>query len=143
VPTRDPKQRRDIGLVVSGRTKLPDKYLVVRNLEDTSMQPDLIRQTINMLEAVGMEFVANRDFKLVTKADKAGTTYALGVDEMDYGDNVKNVYSVYKFVRKGGFEYNDRFYPQEFYTEVEPLKLSSYVKPQEALDAFDSWIQTH
>ena len=107
------------------------------------MQPDLIRQTINMLEAVGMEFVANRDFKLVTKADKAGTTYALGVDEMDYGDNVKNVYSVYKFVRDGGFEHNDRFYPQEFYTEVEPLKLSSYVKPQEALDAFDSWIQTH
>ena len=50
-----------------------------------------IRNTIDMLERSSMEFVAGRDFKLVTKADKDGTTYALGVDEMDIGDNVKNV----------------------------------------------------
>ena len=99
-----------------------------------------IRNTIDMLERSSMEFVAGRDFKLITKADKDGTTYALGVDEMDSGDNVKNVYSVYKFVRKGGFEYNDKFFPQEFYTEVEPLKISPYVSEQEALQAFSSWI---
>ena len=99
-----------------------------------------IRNTIDMLERSSMEFVANRDFQLVTKADKSGTTYALGVDEMDYGDNVKNVYSVYKFVRDGGFEYNDKFYPQEFYTEVEPLQLGSYASKQEALEAFTSWV---
>jgi len=102
-----------------------------------------IRNTITMLERAGMEFVAGRDFRLVTKVEKNGEVYALGMTEHDYDDNRKADYDVYKFERAGGFEYNDRFYPQDFYSEVESLKLSPYVKPQEALQAFNSWIEKH
>jgi hypothetical protein len=99
-----------------------------------------IRKTIMKLEAVGMEYVANRDFKLVKKAEKNGVTYALGSLDHDYDDNTKSDYSVYKLEREDGFEYNNKFYPQEFYSEVESLKLSPYVKPQVALDSFKSWL---
>ena len=34
------------------------------------MKPNLIRQTLDMLEAVEMELVANRDFVLVAKTMK-------------------------------------------------------------------------
>lgn len=102
-----------------------------------------IRNTITMLERTSMEFVANRDFKLAAKTVKDDVTYALGRDDHDYDDNRKADYSIYKLVRTGGFEYNDKFYPQEFYTEVENLKLSPYAKPQEAVEAFKDWVATH
>jgi len=104
-----------------------------------------IRNTITMLERTNSDFqyVAGRDFRLVTKVEKNGEVYALGMIEHDYDDNRKVGYDIYKFEREGGFEYNDRFYPQDIYTEVENLKLSPYVKPQEALQAFNSWIEKH
>ena len=99
-----------------------------------------IRKTIMKLEAVGMEYVANRDFKLVKKAEKNGVTYALGSLDHDDTDVRKTDYDVFKFEREGGFEYNEKFYPQEFYSLVASLQISPYAKPQEALEAFNSWI---
>jgi hypothetical protein len=101
-----------------------------------------IRNTITMLERTNSDFqyVAGRDFRLVTKVEKNGEVYALGMIEHDYDDNTKSDYSVYKLEREDGFEYNNKFYPQEFYSEVESLKLSPYVKPQVALDSFKSWL---
>jgi hypothetical protein len=96
------------------------------------MQPDLIRQTLNMLEAVDMELVANRDFDLVQKTEKNGKEYALGNTMHDDGDSRKNDFSIYAKVRDGGFEWKDNFYPQEFYTQVAILP-GSYGTESEAL----------
>jgi hypothetical protein len=82
------------------------------------MQPNLIRQTLDMLEAVEMELVANRDFVLVAKTMKDGKEYALG-----------------------NTEHNDKFYPQEFYTQVESLKVGSYGTESEALEEFEAWVE--
>jgi len=105
------------------------------------MKPNLIRQTLDMLEAVEMELVANRDFDLVEKAEKNGKVYALGNTEHDDGDSRKNDFQIYVKVRDGGFEHNDKFYPQEFYTRVESLKVGSYGTESEALREFEAWIE--
>ena len=100
-----------------------------------------IRNTITILEKVGMEYVANRDFDLVKKAEKNGKTYALGMHRHEDTDVKKADYDVYQLQREGGFEYAGRFYPQEFYTEVARLDLSPYVGQQEAVAAFDDWLK--
>ena len=105
------------------------------------MKPNLIRQTLDMLEAVEMELVANRDFDLVEKAEKNGKVYALGNTEHDDGDSRKNDFQIYVKVRDGGFEHNDKFYPQEFYTRVESLNVGSYGTESEALREFEAWIE--
>ena len=105
------------------------------------MKPNLIRQTLDMLEAVEMELVANRDFDLVEKAEKNGKVYALGNTEHDDGDSRKNDFQIYVKVRDGGFEHNDKFYPQEFYTRVESLKVGSYGTESEALREFEAWVE--
>lgn len=105
------------------------------------MKPNLIRQTLDMLEAVEMELVANRDFDLVEKAEKNGKVYALGNTEHDDGDSRKNDYQIYLKKRDGGFEHNDKFYPQEFYTRVESLKVGSYGTESEALREFEAWVE--
>lgn len=105
------------------------------------MSANDIRNTITMLEKATMEYVANRDFKLVKKVEKDGITYAMGMTTHDYDDNRKVDYDVYKFEREDGFEYNDRFYPQEVYSHAAQLKLSPYVKPNEAHKAFNAWIE--
>jgi len=105
------------------------------------MKANLIRQTLDMLEAVEMELVANRDFDLVEKAEKNGKVYALGNTEHDDGDSRKNDFQIYVKVRDGGFEHNDKFYPQEFYTRVESLKVGSYGTESEALREFEAWIE--
>jgi hypothetical protein len=105
------------------------------------MKPNLIRQTLDMLEAVEMELVANRDFDLVEKAEKNGKVYALGNTEHDDGDSRKNDFQIYVKVRDGGFEHNDKFYPQEFYTRVESLKVGSYGTESEALEEFEAWVE--
>ena len=97
------------------------------------MKANLIRQTLDMLEAVEMELVANRDFDLVEKAEKNGKVYALGNTEHDDGDSRKNDFQIYVKVRDGGFKHNDKFYPQEFYTRVESLNVGSYGTESEAL----------
>ena len=107
------------------------------------MKPNLIRQTLDMLEAVEMELVANRDFDLVEKAEKNGKVYALGNTEHDDGDSRKNDFQIYVKVRDGGFEHNDKFYPQEFYTHVESLKVGSYGTESEALEAFQKWVESN
>ncbi len=105
------------------------------------MKPNLIRQTLDMLEAVEMELVANRDFDLVEKAEKNGKVYALGNGVHDDGDSRKNDFQIYVKVRDGGFEHNDKFYPQEFYTQVESLKVGSYGTESEALREFEAWVE--
>jgi len=105
------------------------------------MKANLIRQTLDMLEAVEMELVANRDFDLVEKAEKNGKVYALGNTEHDDGDSRKNDFQIYVKVRDGGFEHNDKFYPQEFYTRVESLKVGSYGTESEALREFEARIE--
>ena len=105
------------------------------------MKPNLIRQTLDMLEAVEMELVANRDFVLVAKTMKDGKEYALGNTEHDDGDSRKNDYQIYLKTRLGGFEHNDKFYPQEFYTQVESLKVGSYGTESEALEEFEAWVE--
>ena len=105
------------------------------------MKPNLIRQTLDMLEAVEMELVANRDFDLVEKAEKNGKVYALGNTEHDDGDSRKNDFQIYVKVRDGGFEHNDKFYPQEFYTRVESLNVGSYGTESEALEEFEAWVE--
>ena len=107
------------------------------------MKPNLIRQTLDMLEAVEMELVANRDFDLVEKAEKNGKVYALGNGVHDDGDSRKNVFQIYVKVRDGGFEHNDKFYPQELYTHVESLKVGSYGTESEALEAFQKWVESN
>jgi len=107
------------------------------------MQPDLIRQTLNMLEAVDMELVANRDFDLVQKAEKNGKEYALGNTMHDDGDSRKNDFQIYAKVRDGGFEWKDKFYPQEFYTQVATLDTGSYGTESEALEAFQKWVESN
>lgn len=106
------------------------------------MEAQDIRKTISMLERTNSDFqyVAGRDFRLVTKVEKNGEVYALGMTEHDYDDNRKVGYDIYKFEREGGFEYNGKFYKQDFYTKLDNLPLSPYVQPQEALQAFNSWI---
>lgn len=100
-----------------------------------------IRKTITMLEKTGMEYVANRDFIKVLQTIKDGITYTLGNVEHDDGDVKKNSYIIYKKVRDGGFEYNDKFFPQEFYVEVEPLRVSGYAKMPEVQQAFSKWVE--
>jgi aminopeptidase C len=103
------------------------------------MRADLIRQTLSLLEEVGMEYVAGRDFnKVMDLAD-----YTLGSFSHDEPDVRKVDYEVFQKTRDGGFEYNDKFYPQEFYKKVADLKLSPYVKPQEAVEAFKAWVAAH
>jgi len=103
------------------------------------MRADLIRQTLSLLEEVGMEYVAGRDFKKVMDL----ADYTLGSFEHDDGDSRKQDYEVFQKTRDGGFEYNDKFYPQEFYKKVANLDISPYVKPQEAVEAFKAWVATH
>jgi hypothetical protein len=105
------------------------------------MQPNLIRQTLDMLEAVEMELVANRDFVLVAKTMKDGKEYVLGNTEHDDGDSRKNDYQIYLKTRVGGFEHKGKFYPQEFYTQVESLKVGSYGTESEALEEFEAWVE--
>jgi len=107
------------------------------------MQPNLIRQTLDMLEAVDMELVANRDFDLVQKAEKNGKEYALGNTVHDTGDSRKNDYQVYLKKRDGGFEHNDKFYPQEFYTQEAILDAGSYGTESEAIAAFEAWVESN
>lgn len=102
-----------------------------------------LRRIIDIVERAGMEYVANRDFTLVAKTVKDDVTYALGRVDHDYDDNRKADYSIYKLVRTGGYEFKGTFYPQDFYTEVESLDLSPYVKPTEAHKAFKSWVEQH
>ena len=104
------------------------------------MQPNLIRQTLKMLEAVDMELVANRDFDLVQKAEKNGKEYALGNSVHDDGDSRKNDFQVYAKLRDGGFEWKDNFYPQEFFTQVATLDTGSYGTESEALEEFQKWL---
>jgi hypothetical protein len=107
------------------------------------MQPNLIRHTLNMLEAVDMELVADRDFDLVHKAEKNGKEYALGNTVHDDGDSSKNDYQIYAKVRDGGFEWKDKFHPQEFFTQVATLDAGSYGSESEALEAFQKWIESN
>ena len=41
----------------------------------------------------------------------------------------------------GGFEHKGKFYPQEFYTRVESLKVGSYGTESEALEEFEAWVE--
>lgn len=97
-----------------------------------------IRKSINMLETNSVELVANRDFDLVKKVEKDGVTYALGNTVHDDGDVRKNDYALYRKVRDGGFEYNDNFYPQEVFVEVESLPVSPYADEPDVEKAFQN-----
>ena len=95
-----------------------------------------IRNSINMLEANSVELVANRDFDLVKKIEKDGVTYALGNTVHDDGDVRKNDYALYRKVRDDGFEYNDKFFPQEVFVQVESLPVSPYANEPDVEKAF-------
>jgi len=100
-----------------------------------------IRNTIAILEQVGMEYVANRDFRLVSKVEKDGITYALGASDDSDDDARKVSYDIYKFERKDGYEFKGTQYSQDVYSRVQPLDLSPYVRPNEAHKAFKSWLE--
>ena len=72
-----------------------------------------------------------------------GTTYALGNTRHEDSNVSKNDFSIYKKVRDGGFEYKDKFYPQEFYVEVGTLDVSPYAKRDEVLQAYNKWLKTN
>lgn len=102
-----------------------------------------IRKTINMLEASNIEYVAGRDFDKEEETVVNGTTYALGNTRHEDSNVSKNDFSIYKKVRDGGFEYKDKFYPQEFYVEVGTLDVSPYAKRDEVLQAYNEWLKTN